>query len=433
MMNNTIYPKFLKSNGICTDTRKLNKNDLFFALKGENFNGNKYAKKAINNGALYAIIDEVKYKVNDQYILVNNVLETLQELATYHREQLNIPIIALTGSNGKTTTKELINLLLSITFKTAATLGNLNNHIGVPITLLSFTNNTEFGIVEMGANHFNEIELLSNITKPNFGYITNFGKAHLEGFGSIEGVVKAKTELYQFLKKNNKIAFVNGNDERQIIESENLNRIVFAKNINLSSKTDKNINTSIELIKVNPFVVLKVNNTIIKTNLIGIYNFNNVAAAIAIALYFDIDLIKIKHSLENYYPTNNRSQIIKKGKNQIILDAYNANPISMLAALENINNLENTSKIVIIGDMFELGNFVKEEHKKIVDFIIKSSVDKAYLLGENFHSVHVKNSKMEFYTNFNTFKEEFKKPINKSTILIKASRGMALERVLDLL
>ena len=300
----SLYKLFLECTSVCTDTRKLKENDLFFALKGENFNGNKFAKKALEHGAKYAIIDEKEYNGKNT-IFVKDVLKTLQDLATYHRQQLNIPIIALTGSNGKTTTKELINVVLSKKFNTTATVGNLNNHIGVPLTLLSMTNKTEIGIVEMGANHMNEIDLLCNITLPDYGYITNFGKAHLEGFGSIEGVIKAKSELYEFLKKTDKTIFINEDDPVQIEKTKNCITFSFSEN-----KESSNVN--IKLIEANPFVKLKYNTIEIQSSLIGSYNFKNISAAIAIGRYFKVSDKDILNAIEKYSPTNNRSQIIHK-------------------------------------------------------------------------------------------------------------------------
>lgn len=422
-MITSLYSIFLKCKNVSTDTRKIEKNSIFFALKGENFNANKFAQEALTKGASYAVIDEEKYQISNQMILVNDVLETLQKLATYHRKQLNIPVICLTGSNGKTTTKELINVVLQQKFNTTATIGNLNNHIGVPLTLLSFTNNTEFGIVELGANHPKEIAFLSKIAQPNYGYITNFGKAHLEGFGSLDGVVKAKTELYQYLKKQQGIIFVNDHDKIQVEKSKTL------KTIHFGTKDSK---FNIKFIAANPFVTIKVNEIIINSKLIGNYNYNNIAVAIAIGLYFNIELEKIKKALENYLPTNNRSQIIQKGSNQIILDAYNANPTSMECAIDNLNHLVADYKQVVLGDMFEVGSYAKAEHQKMVDLLEKSTINNVYLIGENFFQTRSNSKKIKKFKDYNSFKTAFKTQKN-ATILIKASRGMALERVLKLI
>ncbi len=419
-----LHQYFLKSSGICTDTRTITNNCLFFALKGDNFNGNKFADKALESGAYKVIINEAEYETLDS-ILVENVLETLQQLATFHREYLSIPIIALTGSNGKTTTKELINTVLSKKFRATATKGNLNNHIGVPLTLLSMNSETEIGIVEMGANHLKEIEMLSNIAKPDYGYITNFGKAHLEGFGSLEGVIKAKTELYDFLRENNKTVFVNANDEKQLEQSKGINTVSFGNN---------NQDCSVELINARNTVVVSYKNSEIKSNLIGFYNFSNIAAAICMGDYFNVSEKDIKTAIENYTPTNNRSQLIEKGGNKIILDAYNANPSSMLAALENFKQAEGISKVLFLGDMFELGNEAESEHQKIVQYLEENLFDNMYLVGENFFKTSVNSTKVNKYKSFDDLKEFLQtQTFSDCQILIKGSRGMALERILELI
>ncbi|WP_100612198.1 UDP-N-acetylmuramoyl-tripeptide--D-alanyl-D-alanine ligase [Confluentibacter lentus] len=421
-----LHTLFLECHSACTDTRKIKENDMFFALKGDNFNGNAYAQQAINLGAKYVIIDEFEYYKNSQTILVDNVLETLQKLASYHRTFLNIPIIALTGSNGKTTTKELINTTLSKKYKTTATVGNLNNHIGVPLTLLSMDKNTEIGIVEMGANHLKEIAFLCGIAKPDYGYITNFGKAHLEGFGSVEGVIKGKSEMYDYLKANNKTIFVNANDAIQLEKTQKTTTYTFG---NKTSKT----NVSVDFIEAQPFVKCFYDNQTIESKLIGDYNFNNIAAAITIANYFKVDSISIKQAIENYIPANNRSQIIQKGNNKIILDAYNANPTSMSAALLNLEK-QMGHKISIIGDMFELGDEAKKEHQHITELAISLNINQLIFIGENFFQTKTASEKITKYKSFSDFKDQFKPlSIKDSTILIKGSRGMALERVLDLL
>ncbi|MDV7188571.1 UDP-N-acetylmuramoyl-tripeptide--D-alanyl-D-alanine ligase [Lutibacter sp. TH_r2] len=413
-----IYKLYSQSYLVDTDTRNIRKGSLFFALKGENFNGNKFAKDALKNGASYAIIDEEQFQTSNKFILVSNVLETLQKLANFHRNQLKIPIISLTGSNGKTTTKELINAVLSKKYKTVATKGNLNNHIGVPLTLLSMNLSTEIGIVEMGANHLKEIELLSSIAEPNFGYITNFGKAHLEGFGGVEGVIKGKSEMYNFLRKTNGKAFINSDDELQLKQSEGIESIKFNSE-------------DIEFLEVNPFVKIQYKNQTIQSQLIGSYNFNNIAAAITIGNYFNVSLEAIKKAIENYIPTNNRSQIIEKNSNQILLDAYNANPSSMKVALENFNQLNSGSKIVFLGDMFELGETSIHEHLKIAELASSFNFNKVYLIGKAFSTTNVKNAFI--YNSFESFKNSTDcKTISNSTILIKGSRGMALERILEL-
>ena len=417
-----IYKLYTQNYLVSTDTRKIIPNALFFALKGENFNGNKFANEALQNGASYVIVDEAEYQTDDKIILVENVLETLQSLATYHRRKLGIPIVALTGSNGKTTTKELINAVLSQKFETSATSGNLNNHIGVPLTLLAMTPKTEIGVVEMGANHLKEIEFLCRIAEPDFGYITNFGKAHLEGFGSLEGVIQGKSELYAYLRAHKKIAFINANDSKQVEMSKGIKRISFG---------DVLADVKIELLNANPFVSLKYRTMIIQSHLIGSYNYNNIAAAVAIGNYFEVADGDIKEAIEAYQPTNNRSQIIEKGSNTIILDAYNANPSSMKVALENFSALAGEQKMVILGDMFELGKDALAEHKSIAELATSLNIDKVVLIGENFGRSKIHGA--EYFKDFDSFRDNVL-PFNldNTTLLIKASRGMALERVLDL-
>ena len=417
-----LHSLFLECGSVSTDTRKIKNNDMFFALKGENFNGNIYAEKALEAGAKYSIIDEVDYQTSDKTILVDNVLETLQALATFHRSYLKIPIVALTGSNGKTTTKELINSVLSQNFKTTATIGNLNNHIGVPLTLLSMNQTTEIGIVEMGANHQKEIEFLCNIAKPDFGYITNFGKAHLEGFGSVEGVIKGKSEMYDFLIANNKMIFVNFNDSIQVEKTASAKRFTFGNNnsdVNISYKTAQ------------PFVISEFEKEQIKSQLIGDYNFNNIAAAIAIGRYFKVNISNIKKAIESYTPTNNRSQIIEKGSNKIILDAYNANPTSMYAALLNFEK-QGGIKTALLGDMFELGTEAIIEHKNIADLALSLNIEHIILVGENFYNVDIKSDRLKKYKSFTDLEAAFHiSKLENSIILIKGSRGMALERLLN--
>ncbi|GAA4278240.1 UDP-N-acetylmuramoyl-tripeptide--D-alanyl-D-alanine ligase [Aquimarina mytili] len=422
-----LHQLFLQSDGVCTDTRKTTSNTIFFALKGENFNGNTYAKKALELGASLAVIDEVEHKKSDKYILVDDVLKTLQELATYHRQYLNIPIIALTGSNGKTTTKELINCVLSTSFKTKATEGNLNNHIGVPLTLLSMTKDTQIGIVEMGANHLGEIDLLSSIANPDYGYITNIGKAHLEGFGGIDGVLKGKTELYRHLKKHNKKIILNLEDEKLLNASSGLDTYSFSQ----SNTSD----VCVQLLDANPTVITLYQNDTIKSNLIGSYNFTNIAAAIAFGSYFNIHSEKIKAAIESYIPTNNRSQIIKKGDYTIVLDAYNANPTSMEAAIDNFDQANYDTKIVFLGDMFELGADASIEHQKITDRINNVNVQEAYLIGANFFKTTCNdmNTHVHKYESYDELEKNWTLKNKKGAILIKGSRGMKLERILDLL
>jgi len=427
MNTEDIHSIFLKCNSVTIDTRKIIPNSLFIAIKGENYDANTFAKEALENGASFAIIDNKDYYINEKTILVKDSLKTLQELAKYHRDYLKLTIISLTGSNGKTTTKEIINVVLSQKFKTKATVGNLNNHIGVPLTLLSFDKTTEIGIVEMGANHQHEIEFLCDIAKPDFGYITNFGKAHLEGFGGIEGVIKAKSEMYEYLQKNHKIAFINLDDPIQSEKTKHIQTIGFGVH---SPEATVNITE----IKANPFVEIHFEDTIIQSHLIGLYNANNINAAITIGKYFGISNSEIKTAIESYIPENNRSQLVNKNTNEIILDAYNANPSSMKVAIENFAQLNKPNKIAILGDMFELGHESSAEHKDIVNLLLKEDKTHCYFIGKDFYKHKTDTDNFHFYENF----EEFAKilednPFQNKLILIKGSRGMKLERTLDLL
>jgi len=412
-----LHQLFLNATAITTDTRTIVPGSIFFALKGPNFNGNHFATEALAKGANYAIIDEPPRASDNRLIVVENVLKTLQKLANFHRNYLGIPIIGLTGSNGKTTTKELIHDVLQTKFNVVATKGNLNNHIGVPLTLLSMNKTTEIGIVEMGANHQKEIAFLSEIAEPDFGYITNFGKAHLEGFGGVQGVIKGKSELYDYLRKTNGKTFLNTDDSMQVKQAKGLEFIEFNKE-------------KIPLLSTIPFIKITFENTEILSNLIGAYNYTNIAAAVCIGHYFNVPIEGIKYGIENYTPSNNRSQIISKDGNTIILDAYNANPSSMKAALENFNATPGSNKQVILGDMFELGEDSALEHQAIVDLVESFDFNKVVLIGKAFSTTRVKNALL--FDNFEAFKaSEYSFPLN-GTYLIKGSRGMALERILDL-
>jgi UDP-N-acetylmuramoyl-tripeptide--D-alanyl-D-alanine ligase len=423
-----IHKLFLETNSICIDTRKIKANSMFVAIKGENFDANTFAKHALELGAKYAIIDNPDFYIDDRTILVKNSLETLQKLATFHRNFLNIPIIALTGSNGKTTTKELIHVVLQKKYRTTATIGNLNNHIGVPLTLLSFTKQTEIGIVEMGANHQKEIEFLCQITLPDYGFITNFGKAHLEGFGGVEGVIKGKSEMYVHLRENHKIAFINLDDAMQIEKSREIELVGFGQQ-------NKNAFLEIESVEANPFVIVKFNKTTIKSNLIGLYNANNINVAITIGKYFGISSNDIKSAIEGYVPENNRSQLLIKNGHDIILDAYNANPSSMKVAIENFVQLEKPNKVIFFGDMFEMGNESEAEHFAIVNQLEETAQNiKCFLIGKDFYKQKNNNPNFYFFENFDQLASSLKSyDLVQATILIKGSRGMALERIVDFL
>lgn len=422
-----IHNLFLKCSSVSIDTRKIVPNSFFVAIKGENFDANTFANEALEKGASYVIIDNQEYFIDDRTILVKSSLETLQELAKYHRQYLQLPIIALTGSNGKTTTKELINVVLSKTYNTKATVGNLNNHIGVPLTLLSFTKETQIGIVEMGANHQKEIEFLCEIAQPDYGYITNFGKAHLEGFGGVEGVIKGKSEMYTYLKANDKSVFVNLDDKIQNEKTEHFRRITF-------SQKDKNANVFIDDVKANPFVIIKTLGTEINSHLIGLYNANNINVAITIGEHFEVPTVVIKEAIESYIPDNNRSQMMEKGSNEIILDAYNANPSSMRVALENFIQLDNKNKSIIIGDMYELGEESLAEHKDIVDYLGQNSSFECHFVGKDFYANAIEKPNFHFYNSFEDFVKFLQgNRLENQTLLIKGSRGMALERTLEYL
>jgi UDP-N-acetylmuramoyl-tripeptide--D-alanyl-D-alanine ligase len=420
-----IHSLFLKCNSVSIDTRKIESNSLFVAIKGDNFDANTFAKEALEKGASYVIIDNDSYYIDERTISVKNSLEALQELAKFHRAYLKLPIIALTGSNGKTTTKELIHVVLSKKFNTKATVGNLNNHIGVPLTLLSFNSQTEIGIVEMGANHQKEIEFLCDLAKPDYGYITNFGKAHLEGFGGVEGVIAGKSEMYSYLSQNDKLCFINLEDPIQVEKSKTLKSYSFGIN-----KESANVN--IKSIEANPFVVIKYSNVVISSHLIGLYNSNNINAAITIGRYFNVEDEAIKEALESYIPENNRSQLLTKGTNQIILDAYNANPSSMAVAIENFVQLDHPNKIAVLGDMFELGTESLEEHKNIISWLSKEEKTICYFIGKDFYHNKMEKNNFHFYESFEQFSEVLQQnKFEDKMILIKGSRGMALERTLN--
>ncbi len=425
MTINELHEIFLTYPNPCTDTRKIIDNCIFFALKGENFNGNEFASEALKKGASYVIVDEREYVLSDNTIFVDDVLKTLQELSTYHRKHCKAKIIGLTGSNGKTTTKELINAVLAKKYNTIATVGNLNNHIGVPLTLLSIKEETEIAIVEMGANHLKEIEFLCSIAQPDFGYLTNFGKAHLDGFGSIDGVIEGKSELYDYLRDNGKSIFLNADDT---IQFEKLGNYIKKYGF---SKT-KNEYYKIEFVEADPFVRIKVEGFEIQSQLIGSYNFTNCCAAILIGKYFNVPLKDIKNGVEDYIPENNRSQIIEKNGFRIILDAYNANPSSMKVALENFNQLSAGPKYAFIGDMFELGKSSIVEHQYIADLISDLNIESAFLIGENFYKTDTNLKKFRTYIDAKAFLEKHNLQPN-CQILIKGSRGMALERLLEII
>lgn len=419
-----LHALYLQYPTVSTDTRKINSDCIFFALKGPNFNANEFAAEALDRGAAYAVIDEEAYKVSDRYILVNDVLTTLQDLARHHRRSVTAKIIALTGSNGKTTTKELMYAVLAEKYNTLATAGNYNNHIGVPLTLLQITDETEMAVIEMGANHIGEIAFLCSIAEPDFGYITNFGKAHLEGFGGVEGVIQGKSELYDYLLQHDKHVFLNADDP---IQSEKLGPYI--KKFGYSQEDQQYYR--IDFLGSDPFVRLKIEDTQINTSLIGRYNFLNCAAAALLGKYFTVPLEDIKAALESYQAENNRSQVIRKNGLTVILDAYNANPTSMKAALENLGQQSKRPLLAILGDMFELGEAAVREHQEIAELVDEMGIDEAYFIGINFFGVQTDHWQFETFEDFTEHLD--RDPIKIGTVLIKGSRGMALERVMELL
>ena len=419
-----LHELFMKSSGVVTDSRKIKNNCIFFSLKGEKFNGNEFANSAVKKGAMLAVVDEKKFSQNkENYILVENCLETLQNLANFHRKKLNTKIIGITGSNGKTTTKELINSVLKTHFITYCTKGNLNNHIGVPLSLLEISKNTEVAIIEMGANHIGEIKLLSEIVEPDYGYITNFGKAHLEGFGSEEGVIKGKTELYKFLFKRNGFIFYNSDDEKQKhLLSDYKNKFGFgikSSDLNYTIKSE------------NPTIILEVNNNIIESTLFGNYNIQNIISAVTVGMYLEIPIKKICNGISNYISSNNRSQIVEINSNKIILDAYNANPSSMLLAIKSFEKSKLQNKVLILGDMFELGQYENKFHQEIIDYCENLNINRVFLVGKIF-SKTIHSRKFLSSANYIELskRKEFKE-IKNSNLLIKGSRGIQLEKLLE--
>lgn len=420
-----IYSLFRENPVIATDSRTIPPGSVFFALKGEKFNGNQFAESALQQGCSYAVIDEQQYYKGENYILVKDVLACMQELAKYHRKKLKIPFIAITGSNGKTTTKELIKSILSKKYKALATAGNLNNHIGVPLTLLSITSEIEIAVIEMGANHRREIALLCEIALPDYGLITNIGKAHLGEFGSFEDIVKAKTEMYEFIRRSNGKIFLNADDALLMNLAKDLEKISYGKS--------KNSFCTCNMLESFPFVKIQFDNTLISSQIIGQYNFENIAAAICLGKYFGIDAKKIKEAVEEYVPSNNRSQILKTNFNTLLLDAYNANPTSMEAAIKNFSETKFLNKMVILGDMMELGKFSKVEHKKILELIHKNDFMSVILVGEEFYKA-AKNSTYLLFKNSYAVAEWLKNnPVRNANILIKGSRGIKLEKVIEFL
>ncbi|MFV0290444.1 MAG: UDP-N-acetylmuramoyl-tripeptide--D-alanyl-D-alanine ligase [Mangrovibacterium sp.] len=422
-----LYAYFEKHQEISTDTRAIKPNSIFFALKGASFDGNQFAHEALKQGASYAVVDDSSVASNDRILLVDDVLKSLQDLANYHRRKLAIPILAITGTNGKTTTKELVAAVLSSKFDLCFTQGNLNNHIGVPLTLLRMNKDTEMAVVEMGANHQGEIAALCAIAEPNYGLITNVGKAHLEGFGSFEGVIKTKSEMYDFLRTHGGKCFVCADNEILMNKSEDLNRSTYGEGEFAELKGEAESGLYHLVVKA----LFPKGWLYVRTKLIGAYNFENVMAAIAIGLEFQLDPLQIQQSIESYLPSNNRSQLEERGSNKIILDAYNANPTSMQGAIRNLEKIKHSNKIAILGDMLELGEYSETEHQRVVDMLEESDFNDVFLVGNNFftttHSSRLKSFKTAM--DLNVYLAENVK-FNEALILVKGSRGIKLETVL---
>lgn len=420
-----LYGLFLKHPLISTDSRSIIPGSLFFALKGEHFDGNQFALEALHNGAEYAVTDNPDIPAHERIVFVNNVLDSLQKIATVHRKQITAQVIAITGSNGKTTTKELIGRVLGSTYNTTITQGNLNNHIGVPLSILTIKKDTSFAIIEMGANHPGEIEALCRIARPHYGIITNIGKAHLEGFGSIEGVIKAKSELYRFLKNHQGIAFYNIDNDLLTNLSAGTERISYGLNLPAFYQGT--------IINTEPFLTLKWSTStqtgIINTSLLGEYNGENIMAAIAVGLHFNVDPDKIENAIASYIPANNRSQIIQTKLNRVISDAYNANPSSMSAAISHFSQMKTSSKMLILGDMMELGDFSFDEHRKILSQIRQSNIEWVVLVGEMFCKVANGGKETCFKDTKDAEAWLKNQSVENMTILLKGSRKMQLENL----
>lgn len=431
-----LYSLFLKHPVICTDSRNCPAGSIFFALKGGNFNANTFAKAALENGCSYAVVDEKEFALDDRYILVDDTLKALQDLARHHRKQLGTTIIGITGTNGKTTTKELIAAVLKEKFNLLYTQGNFNNHIGVPLTLLQLTPEHEMAVIEMGANHPGEIKTLSEIACPDYGIITNVGKAHLEGFGSFEGVKRTKSELYQYIFGNGKKVFINFGNEylREMIRKSGFNTDERLEKYQLQDQKDSFVTGSIS--SCSPFLQMKCRaNTEfeVKTNLIGTYNAENVLAAVTIGHFFGIDDQLIKAGLEKYVPQNNRSQLTVTEKNKLVVDAYNANPTSMRAAVVNFGQMDVPTKVLILGDMLELGEQSDTEHKNIVSLLEEYHFQNVLLVGPEFAKANTNFKSFENIDTLLAYLEKENNQITDSYVLIKGSRGIKLEKVLPVL
>lgn len=423
-----LYSKFKKSSGVSTDTRTIKGKELFFCLKGENFNGNKFATQALEKGASCVVIDDAEYydAENKNYILVKDCLKALQELSVFHRKKLDIPVIGITGTNGKTTTKELVAAILKTQYKVFATQGNFNNHIGVPLSLLKIKKKHQLAVIEMGANQVGEIEDLCKLSQPTMGILTNIGHAHLEGFGSYENIKKTKLALYESIKKKTGLVFVHNGDEVLMDESKHIKRITYG----MTADAD----ISARLITGSPNLKMEYNSRVISTNLFGEFNYFNALAALAVGKYFKVSVENMILALESYHPSNNRSQIEKGENNLLILDAYNANPDSMKNAVDFFGSINADAKTLILGDMLELGEFEEAKHREILDLINELNFSHVFLVGQVFG--HLKNefSQFEYFANSEVAKEHFERfPIRNNQILLKGSRGIKLEILKDTL
>lgn len=416
-----LYKYFKSSSGVSIDSRTIGPGELFFALKGPNFDGHKYIESAFDNGAKYALIEDPNYENLNNVLLVDNVEEALQGLARYHRCMLQIPVIGITGSNGKTTTKELMASVLSTQFEVFATKGNLNNHLGVPLSILYINNSHELAIIEMGANHLKEIEFLCRISMPDFGLITNIGKAHLEGFRSVDGVRIGKTELYQYLAQSGGTIFYNEDDKN------------LAMSLPAATENIVYSMSDVKLLETHPMVKFKYDEMEFNSNLNGDFNLINMVAAITVGKHFGIELANLKKGIEDYIPKNNRSQIMKTERNLLILDAYNANPSSMAASISNFAGHPGEKKVLILGHMLELGESSMEEHLKLVELVAQHSWDWVFLVGSEFVNIQ-ESIPFEIYPDVNELSERIKGlDMDQHTILLKGSRGVALERCVEFL
>lgn len=420
-----LYSLFQSSKGVSIDSRSIKKDEIFFSIKGDNFDGNSFALDALDKGAKFSIVDDIKLKnQNDKIIFVENSLKELQNLSRYNRSKYDLKVIGLTGSNGKTTTKNLICNIVSQKYNTLCTDGNLNNHIGVPLTLLNIKPETEIAVIEMGANHIGEIENLCQICMPDIGLITNFGSAHLEGFGDLKGVIKGKTELYKYLIKNYGHIIINNDDNIQKEECKTDLYSSFGK--------DKSSDFVFEYTKELDKLVLLNDNYRFSCKIYGTYNFPNIASAISIGRFFDLDSDQIQIGLSKFQTEENRSEVLQYQGNTIYLDAYNANPTSMIAAIDNFNKEIKDNKIVILGDMLELGNFSKDEHEKIIDLLHKMEIESVYLVGKNFSSINISDSRFKkFYDTEQLIRGLDLTKIKNKSILIKGSRSIGLEKLIN--